>query len=363
MSEEISILEMSDEDVLNTPYSTLVNSNKDADEHTEDTEKESEVDNEEQDHLDTDEDSNNDSGLFDDDSSTDSNENTNTDNEDSDTTDTEESKEETTVDYKEAYEKIFKPFKANGKEIAVNTPEEAIQLMQMGANYNKKMAGIKEQLPYLKMLEKNNLLDNDKLSYAIDLLNGDQRAIAKLVKEHELDLFDIEEDETYAPSDKSVSKQELEFNEVVDNLRSSEYFEETINIVTKVMDDSSKEFIVNNPGILNVFDQHLEAGIYNTIWNEVERRIATGTSLNGLTTLEAYKVVGDDLNSQGKLTGSIPENKEDIKKQKEEELKRKRQVASKPKNNPNQKQKTNTINPLEMSDEEFAKLSGMSHLR
>ena len=38
--------------------------------------------------------------------------------------------------------KLFAPFKANGKDIKVDSVEEAIALMQMGANYSKKMAGL-----------------------------------------------------------------------------------------------------------------------------------------------------------------------------------------------------------------------------
>ena len=72
----------------------------------------------------------------------------------------EENSESNEVDYKAVYDALFdKPIKANGKEIQVRTPEEAIQLMQMGANYNKKMAAINEKLPVLKALENHNLLD------------------------------------------------------------------------------------------------------------------------------------------------------------------------------------------------------------
>ena len=46
---------------------------------------------------------------------------------------------ETPVDYKALYEQVTAPFKANGKTISIQSVEEATQLMQMGANYTKKM--------------------------------------------------------------------------------------------------------------------------------------------------------------------------------------------------------------------------------
>lgn len=370
MSEEKSVFEMSDEDVLNKPYSAFAKESNEIDESQEDTQADTEVDNHQE--KDSDEDRN----EFDDtadESDTDSNDNADPSDEDStsDSNDDSDEKEEESdekqeseeINYEEAYKQIFKPFKANGKDIQIKTAEEAIQLMQMGANYNKKMSGIKDQLPYLKMLEKNKLLDTDKLSYAIDLLNGDQRAIAKLVKEHDLDLFDIEEDEEYKPSDKSVSKQEIEFQEVIQDLKNSDNYDRVIETVTEVMDNPSKQFIVNNPQVMNVIEMHMAQGIYDTIWEEVERRNSTGTSLQGLNSLEAYKVVGDYLNEQGLLGGNQQEDKSVIKQEQEEKTKRKKQATSKPKTNPKQNNNDNKINPLEMSDEEFAKLSGMSHLR
>ena len=371
MSEEQSIFEMSDEDVSSKPYSAFANESNEVDESQEETQVDTEVEIHQE--FDTDEDNNEVEDTADE-SDTDSNDNANQFEEDStsDSNDDSDEKEKESdekqqsedLDYEVAYKEIFKPFKANGKEIQVKTPEEAIQLMQMGANYNKKMSGIKDQLPYLKMLEKNKLLDTDKLSYAIDLLNGDQRAIAKLVKEHDLDLFDIEEDEAYSPSDKSVSKEEIEFQEVIQDLKNSENYDRVISTVTEVMDAASKQFIVNNPKVMNVIEMHMAEGIYDIIWDEVERRNTTGNSLQGLNSLEAYKVVGDYLNEQGLLGGnSQKEEKKVVKQQQVENTKRKKQATSKPKTNPKQNNNENKINPLEMSDEEFAKLSGMSHLR
>lgn len=367
-----SILDLPDEEVLNTPYSQFMedvapSDEKAVDEVNEDTEDddlEESIESENEYEEDTEEDSYEESDTFNDGDEDLYEDDSNTEDDDNSEYDDEESEEETdSVDYEKAYKEVFKPFKANGKEIKINTPEEAIQLMQMGANYNKKMAGIKEQLPYLKMLEKNQLLDTDKLSYAIDLLNGDERAIAKLVKEHDLDLYDIEEDEDYAPSDKSVSKQELEFTEVVEELQNSNHYDRTLEVVREEMDDNSKRFIVENPQVMKVIESHIDMGIYDTIKGEVDRLNAIDNRLNGLSSLEAYKVVGDSLNEQGKLGNPNQESKQDSKQKKAQQTKQKRKAAAKPKSNPTPKNNNKTISPLEMSDEEFAKLSGMSHLR
>ena len=65
------------------------------------------------------------------------------------------------LDYKAEYEKLLKPFKANGRDIQVGSVDDAIALMQMGANYNKKMAALKPNMKLLKMLENiRNYLKN-----------------------------------------------------------------------------------------------------------------------------------------------------------------------------------------------------------
>lgn len=277
---------------------------------------------------------------------------------------TKEESSSSKVDYKDAYEKIFKPFRANGKEIQVKNPEEAIQLMQMGANYNKKMAGIKQQLPILKMLEKNSLLDERKLSYAIDLMNGDKAAIARLVKETEVDLYDIDEEsgDTYEPSYKGVSEQEMQLTQTIEDLRDSPAYDRTIEIATDVWDSPSQQFIVKNPGVLNVLAQHIESGIFDTVWKEAERLMTIGELPQHLNSLEAYKVTGDHMNEQGLIgEGNSNAQAQQNKNSKQEATKRKKQATQKPKSAGRNQTNNNAINPLELSDEEFEKL-GAEHL-
>ena len=51
--------------------------------------------------------------------------------------------------------------------------------MQMGAGYGRKLQDMQPHLKTLRMLEKNNLLDEGKLSYLIDLDQKNPDAIKK----------------------------------------------------------------------------------------------------------------------------------------------------------------------------------------
>ena len=95
-----------------------------------------------------------------------------------DSTATKEDTPETTeFDYESAYKKVSEPFKANGIDMQVKDPQDIVRLMQMGANYQKKMAQLKPNLKLIKMLEKNELLDEVKLHNLIDLSVWIQREI------------------------------------------------------------------------------------------------------------------------------------------------------------------------------------------
>ena len=73
------------------------------------------------------------------------------------------------IDYEVEYKRLLAPFKANGREISVKSVDDAVTLMQMGANYNKKMAALKPSLKLMKLLENNGLLSEEKISYLIEI--------------------------------------------------------------------------------------------------------------------------------------------------------------------------------------------------
>ena len=90
--------------------------------------------------------------------------------------DQEPSKEEQApeVDYKGFYEAMMSPIKANGKDFQARTPEEAVRLMQMGANYTQKMQTIAPYRKKIQMLQNAGLLEDEKLNYLIDLSQGNK---------------------------------------------------------------------------------------------------------------------------------------------------------------------------------------------
>jgi len=278
-----------------------------------------------------------------------------------------EKEESDTTDYEAEYKKILAPFKANGKEMQVESVDEAIQLMQMGANYNKKMSALKPHLKTLKVLEKNSLLSDDKIGFLVDLANRDPKAIGKLIKDSGLDPLDmdVEASSDYVPKKHTVSDQELALDDVLDSIQDSAKYSETVELVRQ-WDEPSKKAAAEAPQLLQVINQHMENGVYGVISTELERQRVLG-KLNGLSDLEAYKQVGDSIQERGgfdHLFAKEEQRQQDPTpakrlppKQKREDpkLKEKRRAAAPSKGAPAKSKIPADFNPLAMSDEEFEK--------
>ena len=150
---------------------------------------------------------------------------------------------EQTIDYEAAYKKLTAPFKANGREIQVTSVEDAVSLMQMGANYNKKMAALKPNLKLMKLLENNGLLNEEKLSYLIDLEKKNPEAISKLVKDSGVDPLDISAEKAggYKPGNHAVNDTEVELDQVLDEIKDSSKYVETLDVVTRELQHGDGE--------------------------------------------------------------------------------------------------------------------------
>jgi hypothetical protein len=266
------------------------------------------------------------------------------------------------IDYKAAYERLLAPFKANGKDVAVNSVEDAISLMQMGANYNKKMQALKPNLKLMKMLENNGMLSEEKLSFLMDLEKKNPQAINKLVKDSGLDPmdFDAEKASEYKPNTYAVDDREMELDSVLDELQSSKSYNRTLDIVSNKWDVQSKQVIADSPQLLRVINGHIESGIYDLILTQVESDRMYGR-LTGLSDIEAYRKVGDQIEAKGGFANLGHQNTPppagsvivpSKPKPNENKLRDKKRAASS--SQPTAvSQPAKEFNPLSLSDEEF----------
>ena len=272
------------------------------------------------------------------------------------------------VDYEAEYKRLLAPFKANGREISVKSVDDAVTLMQMGANYNKKMAALKPSLKLMKLLENNGLLSEEKISYLIDIEKKNPNAIQKLVKDSGIDPmdFDAEKAGEYKPKIHTVDDREMDLDTVLDEIQDTPSYNQTLQIVSKSWDGASKQVVANTPQLLKVINDHVANGIYNIISEEVERERVFGR-LNGLSDIEAYRQVGDAIqarggfnhlgNAQAKTVQAPVVVQPKPKKVEDDKLNEKRRAASSTKPANTSQASNDDFNPLSLSDEEFAKFA------
>ena len=215
-------------------------------------------------------------------------------------TDTPAAPEVVPVDYQAAYEKLTGKFKANGKDMQIDNVDDAIRLMQLGANYNKKMLGLKPGMRVLKLLENNGLMDEAKLNFLIDLDKKDPAAITKLLKDSKVDPLDIDvqKESTYKPTSRQVNDEELALDSVLEDLKDSPTYTKTLDVVTTKWDAKSRNTVAKEPQLLKVIDSHIASGVYDVISTELNKQRVLG-NLDGLSDIEAYQKVGDDIEAKG----------------------------------------------------------------
>ena len=274
------------------------------------------------------------------------------------------------VNFEDEYKRLLAPFKANGKDIQVKNVDDAIGLMQMGANYNKKMAALKPSLKLMKMLENNGLLSEEKIGYLIDLEKKIPGAVNRLVNESGIDPmeFDAEKAKAYKQTAYAVDDREIELDTVLDELQGTPTYTRTLDVVSNKWDVASKQAVSQSPQLLKVINDHVASGIYDLISSEVERERVFGR-LNGMSDIEAYRQVGDALHASGGFNhlGKPQANTTPVtpapvvvqpkpKAVEDDKLKDKRRAAS------STRPAAPTVmakdfNPLNLSDAEFSKLA------
>ena len=205
------------------------------------------------------------------------------------------------VDYKAFHDQVMAPFQANGKTIQLRSVDEAIQLMQQGANYTRKMQAIAPHRKVLMMLENNGLLDESKLSRLIDLEKKNPDAIRALVKEAGIDPLDIDvhEESTYTPGNHAVPDEAVAFQTTLDEVSSTPDGQETVRQITASWDPESKAELWKDPSILGTIHQQRISGVYDRVVAEIERQRTIGAIPANVSLLNAYRVIGERMTQAG----------------------------------------------------------------
>ena len=255
---------------------------------------------------------------------------------------------------------VTAPFKANGVEMQITDPNEAIALMQKGLNYTAKMQSLAEPRRLHKMLSDAGVAEESKLAYLIDLHNKRPEAIAKLVRDSGVDLYQIDEDKVnqYSPVSSAPSSNAIVLEDAVAEAQATPEGQRAVQIVGSVWDEDSCRAVGANPQLLKDLTNHIRTGVFDKINQVVQVERAKG-NLQQLTDIDAFWQVGNYMHEQGMLNPTqgntatgVPTN---TPKPTDKAAEERRQQAAPPSNRRTSTSAAPVDNYLSMSDEEFAK--------
>ena len=209
------------------------------------------------------------------------------------------------VDYKSIYEQVFKPFKANGKEITPKSVEDIISLMQMGANYTKKMQLMAPMKKVVQSLD-NAKIDEQELNFLIDVSKGDKEAIKQLLIKHKIDPLeiDLDDDNTYSPRNNIASDEDVEFNDTLMDIHDS--LPKIQEILNNTWDDNSKKAILKDPRLMRALHEEIQMGRFDEVQKRLEAEKTFGR-YRGVSDVNAYIDLVSKMEQERMKTKTQPE--------------------------------------------------------
>ena len=262
-----------------------------------------------------------------------------------------EQEQPSNINYEDAYKRIFAPFRANGKEITPRTVEDVISLMQMGANYTKKMQAMAPMRKIVESLSKAKVSEED-LNFLIDLHKGDKEAIKQLLKKNEIDVVDLDLDEIkYKPNNENIaSDEDVNFAETISDINDS--LPKIQEILNSKWDAESKKLLLSDPRAMRALHEEIQMGRFDKVQDRLEVEKTFGR----------YKDVPDVQAYIDLVNRMVAEEQATQSKVQKEQSKPTKPVPDKRKAAPTRGQtkgsSTLTAKDLfSMSDEEFERLS------
>ena len=159
--------------------------------------------------------------------------------------------------------------KANGKEFEM-TLDELKQTASKGMDYLKKTTALKPYRTMIAAMEENKVSPED-INLLIDLKKGNKEAIAKLIKENEVDVYDLPEANDYRPKEYRQSETALDMKEVLSTISKDAEFSRTSEIYS-AFDDQTKAFLNEDPSRIAGLHNDIKTGVFDKVLPLAEKK-------------------------------------------------------------------------------------------
>ena len=159
--------------------------------------------------------------------------------------------------------------KANGKEFEM-TLDELKQTASKGMDYLKKTTALKPYRTMIAAMEENKVSPED-INLLIDLKKGNKEAIAKLIKENEVDVYDLPEANDYRPKEYRQSETALDMKEVLSTISKDAEFSRTSEIYA-AFDEQTKAFLNEDPSRIVGLHNDIKTGVFDKVLPLAEKK-------------------------------------------------------------------------------------------
>jgi hypothetical protein len=190
-------------------------------------------------------------------------------------------------------------FRANGQDFEFTQEEINEQFESVfgkAMDYTQKMQKI---APYRKMISalEQEGVTQEALNIAIDALKGDKGALQKLMKDNDIDAYDLasESDDApaYNPNVYGKDEKVLDIEEITRTIASDKEFRITTNVIDEQWDPRSREIIVQNPTMIQGLHNDIKTGLYDKVAPAaMKMKVLDG---NTKSDIEYYMLAGEQL--------------------------------------------------------------------
>ena len=280
------------------------------------------------------------------------------------------------IDYKAAYEQLLQPLKSSGRTINIRDINHARTYMQFGENYHRKMHEIKPYLKTVRTLKKHGLIgapdETDRINFLLDLDQRKPEAVKKLIAEAGIDPYELQDEDKYSPEkakeyqpeDHMVSETDIEIEDALKEISSSEQFDRTVHVLTNEFDDKSKDIIAENPEYIKYLNADMESGQYDKIMDEVRYQRDMNMMPGSISDIEAYIGVVQQMIAQRQQQAqnqqqNVDQSDNSGRQRVNRKVDKKRKQSMSSTKTSRKKQGNKEFDFLSMSDEEFEKLGNL----
>ena len=205
------------------------------------------------------------------------------------------------IDYKEFYKKVTSGFDVNGLQVkSLDDPEKILDLQKQNLTSLNDLSELEAVKPIFESLKESGLLDDrDKFGLAMEVLGGNKEAIKKLLKEQNIDPYELDMDEIDESSIDSAkyssSNEELNFKSFVSEATNIGVRNDIADKIINKWDDDSLVSLVNDEADRKNILKHIKTGMYDRVQSEILSIQNQDPSFSKMSDLEKYVVASNNI--------------------------------------------------------------------